>query len=393
MAKGRIVRIYDTKAVFENLETGNCLVVSQIKDTGARHVEKQISSQLPDLGQTFQVLSLESIFGFYDLLSGSYVALVVESESFVAIENINIRKTKKILVVPLFRNGRILSESKQKEEERYLQLLHMSFCDHQFFFSATSDITLSQQKQAKLSAKQLNEPLWTRADHKFFWNRDLVSDLIGCDADEWVIPFMSAYIEIAPECMVEDTKFTLLFISRRSRYRQGCRFIKRGIDENGCPGNFVETEQILIFADGRVCAYVQVRGSIPVKWSSPVHMRYDPVVFIDENRSKSADWAEKHISDMLENYSDDKGNSNVLFVNLVDNKKDQGKLGVAFKEVVDEVRSRVQPHPLTYVWFDFHHECKQKGKWANLAKLIIQVDEIFKGQRFFCKLPTGNKVR
>jgi hypothetical protein len=390
MGKGKVLRIFDTKAVFDNLETGNCLLVSQVKESGIRHFEKLNCSQLPDLGVTSQVLHLESIFGFYDLLSGSYVALVVESESFVSIGSISIRKTKKILVVPLFRHGRVLSESKQKEEDRYLQLLHMSFSEHQFFFSNSNDITLSQQRLEKYCLQQPQlEPLWVKADHKFFWNRDVVSDLIKCEIDDWVVPFMSAYIEVISDCQIEEMKCTLLFISRRSRYRQGCRFVKRGLDENGCAANFVETEQIVIFGDGKLCSYVQIRGSIPVKWSSPIHMRYDPVVFIEENRAVSTEWSEKHVTNILEDYSDNIGNSSVIFINLVDNKKDQGKLGTIFKEVVDEVRLRVQPHPLTYVWFDFHHECKQKGKWKNLSNLILQVDEIFRAQRYFCKLPNG----
>ncbi len=389
MGKGKVIKIYETKAVFNNLDNGSCLLISQIKDSGARHFEKLNNSQLPDLGSTSQVLPFEAVFGFYDLLSGSYVALIIESESYVSIGNINIRKSKKILVIPLFRNGRILSESKQRDEDRYLQLLHLSFSEHQFFFSVVSDVTLTQQKQAKLLPKQLNEPLWTRSDTKFFWNKELVVDLINNEADEWIVPFMSAYIEVISECQIDDLKCTILFISRRSRFRQGCRFAKRGVDENGSAANFVETEQILLQGDGKICSYVQVRGSIPVKWSSPVHMRYDPVVFIDENRARSAEWAEKHVADLLEQYSDNCGNSSVIFINLVDNKKDQGKLGTAFKEVVDEVRSRVQPHPLTYVWFDFHHECKQKGKWKNLSKLVLQVDDIFRAQRHFCKLPSG----
>jgi len=216
-----------------------------------------------------------------------------------------------------------------------------------------------------------------------------VLDLITNGVDEWVTPFMSAHVEIRSDCFVEDVKFTLLFVSRRSRYRQGCRFTKRGVDEQGHVANFAETEQILIYADGSISSYVEVRGSIPVKWCSPVHMRYAPEVFIDENQAQSADWAEKHVRELIEQYSDNSGQSNILCINLVDNKKEQGRLGTAFKEVVDAVRGRVAPTPLSYVWFDFHHETAQKGKWNNLSKLVSLVDETFRAQKFFSKNAAG----
>jgi len=38
---------------------------------------------------------------------------------------------------------------------------------------------------------------------------------------EWIVPFMSAYVDVRTECQVEDAKFTMLFVSRRSKYRQG----------------------------------------------------------------------------------------------------------------------------------------------------------------------------
>ena len=391
MGKGKILRIYDTKAVLENLDNGSCLLITQAKDSGARQFESFDRSNPPaDLGTTTQVLPFEALFGFYDLLSGSYVALVVESEPFVSVNNIDMRKSKKMLVVPLFRSTRMLSESKQRDEDRYLQLLHMGFTEHNFFFSFTYDLTLTQQTIAKnQNQKYTLDTLWVRADHRFFWNRELVLDLITNGADEWVIPFMSAYVEIRTDCSVEDVKFTLLFVSRRSRYRQGCRFTKRGVDDQGHVANFAETEQILIFSDGRVSSYVEIRGSIPVKWCSPVHMRYAPEVFIDENTTQSADWAEKHVRELIEQYSDNNGASNILCINLVDNKKEQGRLGTAFKEVVDVVRNKVTPTPLSYVWFDFHHETAQKGKWNNLSKLVALVDDTFRAQKYFNRLPSG----
>ena len=82
---------------------------------------------------------------------------------------------------------------------------------------------------------------------------------------EWIVPFMSAYVDVRTECQVKDAKFTMLFVSRRSKYRQGrpdiqsiyvcmyafmhvcmygfciagCRFTKKGWDENGNAANFV----------------------------------------------------------------------------------------------------------------------------------------------------------
>ena len=302
--RGKVLRIYDLRAVFENLETGNCVVATQLKEGAGRDLQVVNRSELPDLGGPSQVLPLEAIFGIYDLLSGSYVALVVKSEPFINAAGFNIRKVKKILVIPLFRNGKLLSETKQRDEDRYLQLLHKAFTEHQFFFSATNDITLTQQRIAKLALnggqqqqqqqlqqqqqqhqqqqpqQQHQQQLWERADHRFFWNHNVIVDLIACEADEWIVPFMSAYIEYRPDCDVDGTKFTLLFISRRSRYRQGCRFTKRGLDDNGNAANFVETEQIVLFQDGRLSSYVQIRGSMPFHWASPVLMKYDPVVYI-----------------------------------------------------------------------------------------------------------------
>lgn len=166
-----------------------------------------------------------------------------------------------MLLIPLFNNSRQLSSKKHSDEDMYLHLLGSAFSDHQLFFSSTFDLTQSQQRISKLSPKQLSEPLWTRADPRFFWNKECVSDLIACDADEWIIPFMSAFIEFQPGCEIESDKFSTIFISRRSRFRQGCRFTKRGIDESGHVANFVETEQILLFSDGKITSYVQIRGN------------------------------------------------------------------------------------------------------------------------------------
>lgn len=46
------------------------------------------------------------------------------------------------------------------------------------------------------------------------------------------------------QCVIADECFTLALVSRRSRFRAGTRYKRRGIDEFGNCANYVETEQV-----------------------------------------------------------------------------------------------------------------------------------------------------
>ena len=74
-------------------------------------------------------------------------------------------------------------------------------------------------------------------------------------------------------------------MSRRSRYRAGTRYFRRGIDHEGHVANFVETEQILFVdepsQDGGdeasvQLSFVQIRGSVPLFWAEINTLRYKP---------------------------------------------------------------------------------------------------------------------
>ncbi len=56
--------------------------------------------------------------------------------------------------------------------------------------------------------------------------------------------------------------FALLLISRRSVFRQGTRYNRRGIDSTGNVANFVETEQVTLFDDGTIASHLQVRRGV-----------------------------------------------------------------------------------------------------------------------------------
>lgn len=95
--------------------------------------------------------------------------------------------------------------------------------------------------------------------------------------------------EIRPT-FLHGRHMNLGLISRRSRFRAGTRYFRRGIDHEGNVANFNETEQILLVEGPTVpgsvrtsddnyaakLSYVQIRGSVPVFWSEVNTLRYKP---------------------------------------------------------------------------------------------------------------------
>jgi len=95
-----------------------------------------------------------------------------------------------------------------------------------------------------------------------------------CQISQFSIPSEPAVVD-------EDSLVDYILISRRSRYRPGLRYQRRGIDDEAHVANFVETETIMRVevslsnflvcdsvltliqreAKENVFAYVQIRGS------------------------------------------------------------------------------------------------------------------------------------
>jgi hypothetical protein len=157
-----------------------------------------------------------------------------------------------------------------------------------------------------------------------------------------------------------------------------------------------------------------------------VHAKYAPKVYINPDKAKSHEACLKHVEDLFANYSDihgacsadwsfgwcprltdvssrpalcllsarflivDTGEGSILFVNLIDNKKQEGMLGAAFHEAIEATKKHVHRY-LRYEWFDFHKECS-KMRWHNLSKLINAIDDDFQKQGYFHKLPDGRVV-
>ena len=62
--RGKILRIYENVGVFENLDTGNCLITTQLKEGGSRARDLQACdrTQLAGLTGSSQVFKFNLIF-------------------------------------------------------------------------------------------------------------------------------------------------------------------------------------------------------------------------------------------------------------------------------------------------------------------------------------------
>ena len=178
-----------------------------------------------------------------------------------------------------------------------------------FYFSPTFDLTNSierqeeQIQQEKLNSdNKIKKNIWEKASDRFFWNKNLLSHIIDKNdnlANTFIIPLIQGFVKIDSFEYVEQqnlsnsyenieaekgVEYRLCLISRRSRFRLGTRFKRRGIDDDGHVANFVETEQIIDVYDGHTLSFVIIRGSIPLFWSQP-GIKYRPAPRLEKSKS------------------------------------------------------------------------------------------------------------
>ena len=308
------------------------------------------------------------------------------------------------------------------DEDTYLNLLKTHLKTGPMYFSYSFDITSCFQRQA---ASDLSAPLWKRADDRFFWNRFVLSDLIGYrqgtagplrqqgrqqpGIDGFILPIMFGMLEIT-QTRVRGSPFTFALITRRSRFRGGTRYFSRGIDDEGHVSNFNETEQVIVlnddtsglggFAgggdmqngrviqDGRevqVLSYVQTRGSVPVFWAEVNKLRYTPDLQV-RSVETAVDAARRHFEEQVALYGEN------YLVNLVNQKGREDRVKRAYEQMVDllvsepsatmpggsklqvlEPREKRTPlDHLHYLYFDFHNETKGL-RWDRAQRLLDQL--------------------
>ena len=268
-----------------------------------------------------------------------------------------------------------------------------------FFYSLSGDLTNSLQRQQKQQNYCKDIPLWKRVDDRFFWNKVMLRPLIECHnelSDNWILPIIQGYVKIEkcfldlndsshittdfkslediripadPQMGPQQELYTMTLISRRSRFRAGTRYKRRGVDEEGKCANYVETEQIFQFGS-HIVSFVAVRGSVPIYWSQIGH-KYRPPPRIDRNDEETQIAFKKHFEEEYQIYG------NQVIVNLVEK---TGREKVINDAYLQQVLSLDSP-TVTYVSFDFHDYCRGM-RFENVSVLIESIKDIIKDMRY-----------
>ncbi|KAK4688765.1 phosphatidylinositol 4-phosphatase, partial [Tremellales sp. Uapishka_1] len=220
-------------------------------------------------------------------------------------------------------------------------------------------------------------PLWRRVDRRFFWNEHLLVDFMELGLHAYIVPVMQGWVQsstftlpvppnpLEPSVSLGEVPIDLVVISRRSRERAGLRYQRRGIDDEGNVANMVETEMIVrAKVEGKVSlfSFLQVRGSIPLKWSqSPYSLKPAPV--LDQPIDQAYSVANLHFNDLTAKYGP------ITIVNLSEQTGKEGLVTNGYEELVKSLARK----DVTYVGFDFHAKCKGM-KWENIAELVEELD-------------------
>jgi hypothetical protein len=359
---------------------------------------------------------IEGIYGVFPLPSGLLWVVVTSSQPVWSGEpwgDMRRVQSMKLLLVPATTT---VPPRQAREQMRQLQLLRQALKSHELYYIVGGDMTQTLQRRfsviggnvTALPGKE-NSSFWQPApDSRFFWNEPAVQPILERLNDDYAILLKhtliltSAFVGI--QCnvsLIDKVTYDEILISRRSRFRAGTRFTKRGADAVGAVANYAETEQVCLVVlpanettKTTVFSHVQTRGSIPLRWSSPADVKtYRPRVRIGTDPVAQARAVQNHVLTEWKHYVSPTGlpwrQPKFVLVNLVDKKKDQGRLGRAFDAVLQAVlevhanqTSMIRPDTVQHVWYDFHAEVKH-GRWEKLSKLLQKIAPILNDHGYF----------
>lgn len=318
------------------------------------------------------------ILGTISLTLSEYIIVVTERELLSRLMGNEIYRATGFDILPLNPNINVDSPP-HVVESNLLALVRAHFHHGNFLLSYTWDLTTRLQVQEQRAPNAQNKAYWELADTRFFWNRFIATRLIDAatssnETSSWapyILPVLYGTFDLRP-IFLHGRQMQLCLISRRSRFRAGTRYFRRGIDHEGNVANFNETEQILLIegpsglsagfdADSQYSnkfSFVQIRGSIPLFWSEINTLRYKPDLQIMELED-TQQAMQKHLAAQTAIY----GQLNL--VNLVNQKGHEKPVKDAYERHI----AQLSLPDVKYEYFDFHMECKNM-RWDRISLLI-----------------------
>ncbi|KAI9329100.1 SAC1 suppressor of actin mutations 1-like protein, partial [Obelidium mucronatum] len=211
------------------------------------------------------------------------------------------------------------------------------------------------------------------ADDRFFWNQSALKPLqdIGVSS-EFLTPMIQGFVQQEEE---RKNEFDFALISRRSKYRAGFRYERRGVDSLGRVANFVETEMIVF---GTVLTVFFNLGSIPLYWTQVASTKtLNPTPVLNKTDEENVAALTLHIEELERLYK------SVVIVDLVGKEGREEPLGTKFKNTLKSIEEQ---HPqISYKDYDFHHETKGLN-YDNLRNLLEILDQDFENMKHFWSL-------
>lgn len=315
-------------------------------------IENGIASKQTEIPPFYKQLNFQPCFiiGLLKLKLNSYIIVIDEYEKVGDILGDSIGKMKGYKILPLHK---INSSSEEKE---YLKLIKEHLNKNCFYFSidGKTDLTNNFQNQYTKNSS---------INKEFFWNSYMVEKFheLSSGLEDFVTPIINGYVrsEVIDFAGSSQQKMSYILITRKSINRSGTRYFRRGIDENGNVANFNETEQIII-SNNQLLSFLQIRGSVPIYWTEVNNLRYKPNLIISSKNSIDA--TVKHFTKSVDHYGD------VYCINLVNNKGYELPVKDSYESIVNSLPPKLA-EKVFYIYFDFHHECKNM-KFENTEKLI-----------------------
>ncbi|KAI0012195.1 SacI homology domain-containing protein [Xylariaceae sp. FL0662B] len=377
-----------------------------ITDDKIIYSQKEMNSLLDTIddgnkgtGGIKQICTTWGLLGFIRFTGPYYMLLITKKSTVAMIGGHYIYQIDGTELIPLTPT-KYKTDSRQLEEQRFLNILKNLDLTRSFYYSYSYDITRTLQHNIARERVALRDgiPGTTYDDYNsmFIWNSYLLQPAEDAlhDPFDWCRPIIHGYIDQAAIDVYGRTAH-ITVIARRSRYFAGARFLKRGANDLGYVANDVETEQIVsealttsfhspgpkLFASPQFTSYVQHRGSIPLHWTQDnIGVTPKPPIelnLVDPFYTAAA----LHFNNLFERYG-----SPIYVVNLVKSRERnprESKLLVEYTNAINYLNQFLQDdHKIIHKAWDMSRAAKSRdqdviGTLESIAESVVTTTGFF----------------